>query len=64
MINGLRKYNSALYMGLSPILSKTTFGMYLYFHEMRMYTGHFESYILITTAEIVFGYVLIDSLKK
>jgi hypothetical protein len=55
MINGLRKYNSAIYMGLSPILSKTTFGMYLYFSEMRMYTGYFESYILITTAGIVFG---------
>ena len=54
-----------LYVVVSPILTlTTTFGRHLYFTEVRMFTGHLGSYTIITTAGIVFGYVLIDSLKK
>jgi hypothetical protein len=54
----------ALYVGLSPILSHTTFGMHLFFPEMKIYIGHLGNSTLFTTAGIVFGYVLIDSIKK
>jgi hypothetical protein len=51
----------ALYVALFPILSSTSFGTNFLFGQVLVL---FENTTLITTAGIVFGYVLLDSLKK
>ena len=51
----------ALYIASLPILSYSSFGMsFLFAKELML----IENTTLITTAGIVFGYVLLDSLKK
>ncbi|SFL57530.1 hypothetical protein SAMN04487943_102285 [Gracilibacillus orientalis] len=51
----------ALYIALLPVLSANIPMAYLLFAEEIMFMNYT---ILITTAGIVFGYVLLDSLKK
>ena len=51
----------ALYVALFPILSSTSFGTNFLFGQVLILIGNTT---LITTAGIVFGYVLLDSLKK
>ncbi|WP_243840690.1 hypothetical protein [Paenisporosarcina antarctica] len=50
-----------LYILLLPILSYTSFGMDLLFAKELLLIGNTT---LITIAGIVFGYVLLDSIKK
>lgn len=51
----------ALYIASLPILSYSSFGMnFLFVKELML----IENTTLITTAGIVFGYVLLDSFKK
>ena len=52
----------ALYVALFPILS--SIGMNFLFPRVSLLVGSFGNSTLITTAGIVFGYVLIDSMKK
>jgi hypothetical protein len=50
-----------LYIALLPILSFTSFGMdFLFAKELIL----IENKTLITTAGIVFGYILLDSFKN